>query len=138
MKPSSSSNNFKLQYGNPTFNKTTPLTTFMNDLPILNKKKAKLYKPRSHIKICKTMTDLSSESSSNVRSKTLTKIHKYKGNNNFQKQKNNPKGPNLYNNINGYGYNLRSKSHAKKPIKFSSTSDLSKVLFNHTNNRNRH
>ena len=118
-----------MKYPNQNFNKTSPLSRMLTDLPVLNKKKAKLYKPRSHIKICKTMTDLPS-SSSHVRSKTLTKNEK-----DFSAKY--LKKPSLYLKRNNFGSHFRTKSQTKMPIKFSSTTDLSNVLSRHGFNKNK-
>jgi hypothetical protein len=128
----------RVRYPNALFNKTSPINNISPKLPILSNKKAKLYKPRSNIKICKTMTDISNYSKSNqTRSKTLTKI------NYLKKETNNHKkislGNVLYSHENsGYRNYLRAKSYSKKQLQLRNTSDLSNLLAKQVYSKNQH
>lgn len=125
----------KVYYPNSFFNKTSPINNIATDLPIVPKK-AKLYNPRSHLKISKTMTDFSDlKKGMHNRSKTLSKIS------HMQRKTTGPEKnllggkPFFFNRTNGFESYLRAKSYSKKQIKMSSTSDLSNILSRHVNSR---
>ena len=120
------------------FNKTSPINNIQTDLPIIPLKKAKLYNPRSHIKISRTMTDLSNHNKSmHSRSKTLSKLNHLQKKSNEHGKKLSIGGNVFYNSKNEFGSYLRAKSYSKKQIKMANTVDLTNILSRHVNSGNR-
>lgn len=127
---SSSSHVQNVYYPNVFFNQTSPINNIKSELPIMPSKKAKLYKPRSHLKISNTLTDISNPKKQlHNRSKTLTRINHLNGKSDYLKKPS--KASNLFYSKSGFGDYLRAKSYSKKQIKMSNTSDLSSILSKH-------